>query len=326
VVEVLSLEEIRRTLDDRGAFRGLVFMPEMVAACGRQFRVFRRVDKLHDWLTRTGLRRVHDTVLLEGLRCDGSGHDGCQSGCYMRWNEVWLRRVPNSAGARPAPARAADSEPTPPLDLIQLARRRTQDGSELFVCQTTQLADGTSRLSFADPRHYIRDVLTGNIKLRPLVAGVSLAAFNGVQRWRQGSTFPTLALPNRTTSPHAALDLAPGELVRVRSKREIEETLTSGSRNRGLWFDVEMLRYCGGEFRVAARVDRLLDERAGKMRVITNPCIRLESVAATGEYLGFCAQNELIFWREIWLTRIVAKPAESAGAPSAQVVPQLLKE
>jgi hypothetical protein len=301
IVQVRSFEEIRRTLDDHGMLNGLLFMPEMLAACGRQFRVFRRVDKLHDWLGHTGLRRVHNTVLLEGQRCDGGGHDGCQSGCYMRWNEAWLRRMPR--GTTDSPPVATPSSGTARNDLVQLARRRADDGSELMVCQTTQLAAGTSKLSFADPRHYLRDLLTGNSTVGPLFTGAALAAFNGVQRRRRGTAFPNLELPDRKTSPHESLELRPGELVRVRSKREIEATLTSGSRNRGLWFDVEMLRFCGAEFRVAERVDRLLDERAGRMRVVTTPCIRLDGVAASGEYLGFCAQNELIFWREIWLTR-----------------------
>ena len=36
---------------------------------------------------------MHSTVYLEDLRCDGSGHDGCQAGCKIYWKEAWLRRV-----------------------------------------------------------------------------------------------------------------------------------------------------------------------------------------------------------------------------------------
>jgi hypothetical protein len=39
------------------------------------------------------------------------------------------------------------------------------------------------------------------------------------------------------------------------------------------------------------------------MLTMNNPCIVLEGVAATGEYLGLCPQNELIYWREAWLER-----------------------
>ena len=38
-------------------------------------------------------RRLRDAVLLEDLRCDGSGHGGCQAGCRIYWKESWLRRV-----------------------------------------------------------------------------------------------------------------------------------------------------------------------------------------------------------------------------------------
>jgi len=300
VVEVRSLAEIRQTLDDRGTLDGVIFMPEMAAACGRRFRVFRRVDKLNDWVGHTGLRRLRDTVLLEGLRCDGSGHGGCQAACFIRWKESWLRRVEGAAAGESGTGAA---DPDDPCDLLRLARVPTENGEERFVCQTTELAAGTTPLRRGDPRHYVRDLVTGNIAPRPLLTGVALAAFNGVQQLRRGARYPSKDLPDRQTSPHLQLGLVPGELVRVKSKSEIEATLNSRSRNRGLWFDVDMVRFCGGEYRVSARVDHVIDERTGHMRTISNPCIVLEGVAATGEYHAFCAQNEVIFWREIWLTR-----------------------
>ena len=177
-----------------------------------------------------------------------------------------------------------------------------------MVCQTTELAAGTTRLSFADPRHYLRDLLSGNIGLGPLLAGASLAAFNGVQRLRRGTGYPGLALPDQKTSPHVSLDLAPGELVRVKTKREIEATLTSGSRNRGLWFDVEMLPFCGRVARVKQRVDHIINEKNGEMMHFSNPCIMLEEVACGGclsrERL-FCPRAIYSYWREIWLERVV---------------------
>jgi hypothetical protein len=51
------------------------------------------VDKICDTIASTGSRRTHATVYLENLRCDGSGHDGCQAGCNLYWTEAWLRRV-----------------------------------------------------------------------------------------------------------------------------------------------------------------------------------------------------------------------------------------
>ncbi len=309
VVEVRSLREILRTLDERAMLDGLPFMREMAAHCGERFRVFRRVEKIHDYVTLTGLRSLRSAVLLEELRCDGSGHGGCEARCHIIWKEAWLRRVP--AQGRGRPAAPADPETGPPADGADLERLwadssqvRDESGEVRFVCQMTEVARASSPLSWGDPRHYLRDLVYGNARPGPWLRGVALAAFNGVQRRRGGVTFPHYENTGQKVSPHAVLDLQPGEMVRVRTKREIEATLTIGRRNRGLWFDGEMVRFCGGAYRVASRVDRLIDEKSGAAIKISNPCIVLEDVTSSGEYLALCAQNEVIMWREIWLERI----------------------
>jgi hypothetical protein len=38
---------------------------------------------------------------------------------------------------------------------------------------------------------------------------------------------------------------------------------------------------------------------------MSSPCIVLEGVSGTGEYLALCPQNDLIFWHEIWLERVM---------------------
>ena len=93
VVEVRSAAEILATLDDGAALDRMPFMPEMVGHVQRRYKVTRRVDKICDTIAATGSRRMHATVYLEGLRCDGSGHGGCQAGCKIYWKEAWLRRV-----------------------------------------------------------------------------------------------------------------------------------------------------------------------------------------------------------------------------------------
>ena len=99
-VEVKSAEEIRGTLDRKGMFRGLYFMDEMWKYCGHRFRVLKRMERL--MVERTGtMRRIKNTVLLEGTTCDGSAHQGCDATCQHLWREVWLRRAagPEEAGA-----------------------------------------------------------------------------------------------------------------------------------------------------------------------------------------------------------------------------------
>ena len=46
LVEVCSQRGILATLDSDGKTDGLPFMPEMAQFCGRQFRVFRRAEKV----------------------------------------------------------------------------------------------------------------------------------------------------------------------------------------------------------------------------------------------------------------------------------------
>src|SRR5262245_56605818 len=105
LVEVRGPAEILGTLDEDGTMDGLPFMPEMVGYCGRRFTVSSRADKICDTVNYTGSRRVPNAVLLEDLRCSGSGHDGCQAECRIFWKEAWLRKAgPDASPARPFPA------------------------------------------------------------------------------------------------------------------------------------------------------------------------------------------------------------------------------
>ena len=106
IVEVKSAAEILATLDEDGSLDKMPFMPEMIRHAGRRYTVSRRVDKICDTIAASGSRRMHDTVYLDDLRCDGSGHGGCQAGCKIYWKESWLRRV-EDAPPRPIPAMRA---------------------------------------------------------------------------------------------------------------------------------------------------------------------------------------------------------------------------
>jgi hypothetical protein len=106
-----------------------------------------------------------------------------------------------------------------------------------------------------------------------------------------------------STTPLETLDLQPGELVQVRSKEEIIATLDSGNRNRGLLFECEMLPYCGGIYKVLRRVNRIIDEKTGRMMNMKYPCIVLEGVVCQSDFHRLCPRAIHSFWRENWLTR-----------------------
>ena len=91
-VEVRSAEEILATLDENGMLDNLPFTPEMLRFCGKTYPVSKRADSTCDTVSNSGMREMVETVHLNGLRCDGSAHGGCQAGCLLFWKEAWLKR------------------------------------------------------------------------------------------------------------------------------------------------------------------------------------------------------------------------------------------
>jgi hypothetical protein len=312
-VKVRSFAEISATLDDEGRLDGLPFMPEMLRYCGKRRRVFRRVEKIHYYFGPEAphLRRLRDAVLLDELRCDGAGHGGCEAGCQLIWKEAWLVTSDSPDADSPAQEVADASR------LNTYTKVRSSDGGERYACQMTELPGATTRLSWRDPRHYWRDLRSGNVRPGPFITAVALALFNSAQRKLGSVVAPYREPTDRKTSPTEVLDLQPGDIVRVKTRQQIEKTLNSASKNRGLWFDREMHRFCGGEFRVASVVRTLVEEASGKLMTMGSPCIVLEGVSATGEYLGLCPQNELVLWHEIWLERVTSRPQPSPRVPDS---------
>jgi len=173
---------------------------------------------------------------------------------------------------------------------------------QVFSCQSTNLLKATSHLPIWDVRQYLWDMKSGiytpfgrihallkslNIKTRTLLTGKSYITVHGSLK----------------RTPSATLNLQPGELVEVRSKQEIIATLDYRGRNRGLEFTPEMLKYCGGRYRVFMRLERMINENTGMMREIANTVI-LEGVTCDGSAHGGCQRTCFCFWREIWLKRV----------------------
>ncbi len=91
-VEVKSEQEILATLDENSKYKGLRWMCNMRKFCGSRYRVLKRLETM--LLESSGeYRKVKNTVLLEGVICDGQDWFGCDRSCYHFWREVWLRRV-----------------------------------------------------------------------------------------------------------------------------------------------------------------------------------------------------------------------------------------
>ena len=321
-VEVRSKEEILATLSSDASLDALPFMPEMFQFCGQRFQVYKRADKTCDTVDKTGGLRLRNTVHLKELRCDGSAHGGCEAGCLMFWREAWLKR--GSDGQAHAPELAATGAQAGQCAEQDVMRAAVVDASQqIFRCQITRLKAFTEPLRWWDIRQYVRDVATNGVRVGRLVRaflfscyreltelGIGyralLALYDWFQARRGGVPFP-LRSGTCAKTPTAVLGLQPGELVRIKSYPEILATLGPNNKNRGLWFDAEMVKYCGGTYRVAKRVRHILEEKTGRMLEFSNPCIVLEDVfcrAETTQKRLFCPRSMWIYWREIWLERI----------------------
>jgi hypothetical protein len=124
-------------------------------------------------------------------------------------------------------------------------------------------------------------------------------------------------------TPTEVLNLQPGDLVRVRSLDEIRRTINRERKNRGLKFDREMVRYCGGVYQVLARVEKIIDEKTGKLIHLSNDCLILDGVICTGcvsQNRLFCPRSLYPYWREIWLQRVDnGKPRERTETRSENI-------
>jgi hypothetical protein len=140
--------------------------------------------------------------------------------------------------------------------------------------------------------------------------------YNGFQKLRGGKPYPEVfgKIPDGTSTPAETLDLQPGEWVQVKSPQEIGATITTSGFNRGMRYDMEMAKYSGERYRVQMRVDKLINEKNGKMGRMKSAAIQLENVycraECTSARLG-CPRAVNTYWREIWLKRCEA-PAQTA--------------
>ena len=336
-VEVRSKEEILRTLDAEGQLEGMPFMPEMLAFCGQKFQVYKIAHKTCDYSAYPyRVRRLARTVHLL-TRCDGQAHGSCEAGCLLYWKEDWLRPANEKpkietdstiedqfeVGVQHLPAQGCQES----VLFARALKQQSGDASPTYICQMTQIPAATTPLAWWDIRQYVEDYVSGNVSMKRILTGLVYWAYYGLiqagiglgpaMRWlynkicrlRGQSLYPRTPgrIPDGQPTPFVVLNLQPGEIVRVKSHEEILKTIDSSSRNRGMYWDAELVPYCGGSYKVIKRVSRLIGERSGKIVEMKNPCIVLDSVVCQARYSScrmFCPKSMYPYWREAWLERV----------------------
>lgn len=319
-VEVRSPDEIMSTLESDAALDGLPFMPEMLQYCGRRFRVSKSAHKTCDTIESYVIRRMSNAVHLEGLRCDGSAHGGCQAGCLLFWKDAWLKPVDAGTPALEVSASFQVSDITG-IEVLSAGTRIHSTGTEtleVYRCQATELLRATSevrRRDRWDPRFYFHDLRSGNVTLLDFLWFGVIAIFNSFMTWSGGRRYPHLCGLAGQKTPAVELGISEGEFVTVRSKSQITRTLNSNLRNRGLFFDYEMVPYCeNGPYKVIRRVERIINEKTGHMMKLPNPCVILDGVTCGGKLSSsrmFCPRAVYPYWHEIWLERANASDSKS---------------
>jgi hypothetical protein len=312
LVEVRSPNEIFQTLDSNGTLDGLPFMPEMLEFCGRRFRVSRRIQKTcvevanGDYDIREFPQ--NDVVFLEELRCSGTGHDECQRACMLFWKVAWLRRAGENRPIETG-SNSTRVELQPEL--------KTRSGPSRYLCQSTELIKATRLLSRR--RRLLKcvyDVFSGDVGLLKMMGLI----LKPIGRKLTGRVFSPVEGPMKRT-PVEKLDLQPGEIVSVRSVGEITQTLDKNSKNRGLAYDLGLGKFSGHRYKVRNRLDAMISEPTGEMKKPEATVILEDLTCFCNNAIGGCPRRELIYWREIWLTRVenmAIKKEASEVAPNKQ--------
>jgi len=92
LVEVKSIDDILATLGPDRKYKGLLWMTGMRKFCGKRYRVLKRIENIL-LETNGDSRKMKNTVILEGVMCNGSEFGDCDRSCFHFWREVWLKRV-----------------------------------------------------------------------------------------------------------------------------------------------------------------------------------------------------------------------------------------
>jgi hypothetical protein len=345
-VEVLSREEILRTLDGNGCLESMSFMPEMLRYTGQRFRVEKRAHRTCDTIDYVGGRHLKRAVHLEDLRCDGSAHGNCEALCLLFWKEAWLKKV-DGPGDRATPPRSLEGGAAADSVFVRGTRKAGEPvdaPNPTYVCQATTLLDATAPLRRSDLEPYLEDLTSRNVGIGQMVNALAFVAFSFLVGGRYGLGTPLIALydgfqklidgtpyperrgkvPKGAKTPSRRLDLKPGEMVRVRALPEILETVDEALRNRGMGWHAEMVRMTGRTFRVAARLEKIVNEKTGKMIHLKNDVVILEGGVCFAQYINncrrFCPRAVYHYFREIWLERVPdpagVRAADQGVAPS----------
>jgi len=212
------------------------------------------------------------------------------------WRDAWLRRAEeNSVRAK-----------IDPLSVERLRRHLTTKTSPTnYFCQASEILNATYPLTSLRQKAavYPSGLRAGNFGLVQLVKMLAVSIF-----WKaRGKLLGIHARGNGKHVQDQSASLRAGDWVEVKSLESVRETLNEQGKNRGLYFSPDMRALCGQRLRVQRRLDKIIVDGTGEMRLLRNT-VALENstcgCAHIGLLFGGCTRCELTYWRESWLRRL----------------------
>jgi hypothetical protein len=291
LVEVLSEREILATLDEKGTFERLPFMPEMLKFCGKTFRVSRQAFKT--CVDDSEMRQLDSTVFLEEARCDGASHGGCNRACLIFWKDAWLKKVGTAA--------ARNGHLVPKVTTADLSAMATRDGQ--FFCQSSEILNASSPLPWWRPQQYLWDLKYNRLPFPIVFRSLAIAVYNKFAYVFKFNSWRFVAGTGEGQTQPPPLNLQPGELVRVKTVSEIRQTLDSSGKHQNLLFAPSMAEFSGKIMRVQERVEKIVLEGTTRQRKLKDTVL-LEGATCDGVCHRLCPRQSLLFWRESWLERV----------------------
>jgi len=303
-VKVCSVESIIAGLDEQGMLDGLPFMPEMIDHCGNRFRVKRFANKSCVNADSVYIGSLENCVVLQTPdRCNGADHGGCDMGCRFIWKTQWLR--PSTESVLQKSENVNDDKDSPARQWLT-ERVLAEPENQRYRCQQTELVQIAKPVGPLKFKQYVDDYRRDNVPMTSIVSSIFSSLIRKLLRRRDH-----LVGPNRNRTPSEKLNLEIGQRVRVKPLERILKTLDADGCNRGLWFDPkEMATFCGQEMVVSRKISKLIDEKTGLLRKITQPTVVLSETECSGVFRRFCSRGMLHYWREIWLEALDSNEPE----------------
>ncbi len=270
IVRVRSRAAIIASFDSTEGLDGLIFTRQMAESCGRTFRVSKVGRTLFDEHKHRNCRPRAPFYILEHSICDGNA-DGsqpvCDHSCFFLWHADWLECLDGSGILSPNVSVVDIPDGSPTCQLRHIDRVSLQNS---WLNETRQ--KWIRKL-----RWYRRRLLS------------SLHSEDGALR----------------ITREEQDEIKAGDIVRVKSRDEINPTLDLHRKTRGCTFQTEMYEHCGMEYRVLKKIGHFFDEASRKTRKCKNTYL-LEGCCCTGSgtYLGTCDRNCFFFWQRQWLDKV----------------------